>query len=126
MKTLAPFLNGTTDWLYNGAELHPLTEEHVKFITENLDVYYLLREEFSNIIKSEIFDPFDILKHKFGIVIAVAQSLPNIPIQNLSLILLFEDLCKFITISPSDITQNCYQSSIPSYLNTDVYLKILP
>ena len=38
MKTLPPFLNGTIDWLYNGAELHPLTEEHVKFITENLDV----------------------------------------------------------------------------------------
>ena len=47
MKTLPPFLNGTIDWLYNGAELHPLTEEHVKFITENLDVHYLLREEFS-------------------------------------------------------------------------------
>ena len=104
MKTLPPFLNGTIDWLYNGDELHPLTEEHVKFIIENLDVHYLLREEFSNRIKSEIFDPFDILKHKFGILISVAQKLSNIPIQNVSLILLFEDLCKFIAISLSDIT----------------------
>ena len=104
MKTLPPFLNGTIDWLYNGAELHPLTEEHVKFITENLDVHYLLREEFSNRIKNEIFDPFDILKHKFGILVTVAQNLPNIPIRNVSLILLFEDLCKFIAISLSDIT----------------------
>jgi hypothetical protein len=75
MKTLPPFLNGTIDWLYNGAELHPLTEEHVKFITENLDVHYLLREEFSNRIKSEIFDHFDILKHKFEILVTVAQNL---------------------------------------------------
>lgn len=105
MKTLPPFLNGTIDWLYNGAELHPLTEEHVKFITENLDVHYLLREEFSNRIKSEILDPFDILKHKFEILVTVAQNLPNISIRNVSLILLFEDLCKFITISLSDITQ---------------------
>lgn len=105
MKTLPPFLNGTIDWLYNGAELHPLTEEHVKFITENLDVHYLLREEFSNRMKIEIFDPLDILKHKFGILVAVAQNLPNISIRNISLILLFEDLCKFITISLSDITK---------------------
>lgn len=104
MKTLPPVLNGTIEWLYNGAELHPLTEEHVKFITENLDVHYLLREEFSNRIKSEIFDPFDVLKHKFEILVAVAQHLPNIFIQNVSLVLLFEDLCKFIAISLSDIT----------------------
>lgn len=104
MKTLPPSLNGTIDWLYNGAELHPLTEEHVKFIIEKLDVHYLLREEFSNRIKSEIFDPFDILKHKFGILVAVAENLPNISVQNVSLILLFEDLSKFIAISLSDIT----------------------
>ena len=73
MKTLPPFLNGTIDWRYNGAELPPLTEEHVKFITENYDVHYSLREEFSNRIKSEIFDPFDILKHKFGILVTVAR-----------------------------------------------------
>lgn len=37
-------------------------------------------------------------------LVAVAQNLPNIPIHNVSLILLFEDLCKFIAISLSDIT----------------------
>lgn len=116
MKTLPPVLNGTIDWLYNGAELHPLTEEHVKFITENLDAHYLLREEFSYRIKSEILDQFDVLKHKFEILFAVAQRLPNISIQNVSFILLFEDLCKFIAISLSDITDKTLFliKSIPS------------
>jgi hypothetical protein len=116
METLPPFLNGTIDWRYNGAELPPLTGEHVKFITENYGVHYSLREEFSNRIKSEIFDPFDILKHKFGILVTVAQKLTNIPIRNVSLILLFEDLCKFIPITLSDITKKTLSliDSIPS------------
>lgn len=116
MKTLPPFLNGTIEWQYNGTELSPLTEEHVKFITENLDAHYLLREEFSNRMKSEIFDSFDILKHKFEILCTIAQNLPNILIQNISLILLFEDLCKFIPIALSDITDKTLSliNSIPS------------
>ncbi len=104
MKTLPPFLNGKIEWLFNGSKRPLLKEEHTKFIIDNLDVHYLLREEFSNKIKIEILDPLDIVKHKFQILAIVAQSLPNISVRNISLMMLFEDLCKFIPISLSDIT----------------------
>jgi len=104
MKTLPPSLNGNIQWLYNAAELRPLTEEDIKFVVDNLDPYLLLRDEFSQKIKTEILDPFDVLKHKFQMLWSIAERLPNISVQNISLILLFEDLCKFISISISDIT----------------------
>jgi hypothetical protein len=104
MRTLPPFLNGNIQRLYNGAELRPLTTEDIQFVLDNLDAHYLLREEFSQKIKSEILDPFDILKHKLQILQPVALRLPDISVNNVSLALLFEDLCKFLSISIADIT----------------------
>lgn len=104
MKTLPAYLNGNIQWLYNGNELRPLTEEDTKFVVDNLDSLLLLRNEFTQKIKTELLDPFDILKHKFKVLNSITENLNKIDVRNITLFLLFEDLCKFMSISLSDIT----------------------
>lgn len=103
MKTLPTHLNGNIQWLYNGSELPSLSKEDNDFVIANLDSQLMLREEFNDKFRREILDPYSLLKYKFPILRAVAERLPELEIQNITLALLFEDLCKAISISLSDI-----------------------
>ena len=103
MKTLPDIFNGNIQWLYNGTELPSLSKEDMEFVLANLDPNLLLRDEFTKKIKKEILDPYAVFKHKFITLKNIDERLPGISISNITLILLFEDSCKTIAISLSDI-----------------------
>ena len=111
MKTLPTHLSGNIQWLYNGSELPTLSKENNDFIIANLDPQLILREEFNDKFIKEILDPYSLLKHKFQTLRVIAEKLPEIEIQNITLALLFEDLCKAISISLSDIVDKTIQST---------------
>ena len=72
MKNLPPPLNRNIHWLYNGSELSSLSDEHRKYVIDHLDPWLLLREEFEQKLKTEIFDPYNVFKHKFQVIRAIA------------------------------------------------------
>lgn len=104
MESLPAHMNGNIQWLYNGAELPPLSDEDAKLVMDVADPLLLLRREFQSKIKVEIFDSYSVFKHNFQILKEVSSKIPTIPISNISLMLLFEDSCKVLSVALSDMT----------------------